>query len=163
MPTRTFSLGLAAAPNAGALPRVATPAARMDVCLRKSRRGSALFIRQWNRVGAAEASKLPYTEAGASGCGQSRAELHSAVSQNCILRSAPTLEVAASLQWPADYKSAIRQIENPCYFMPRLGPERRYSESGLEHRRLYAQIGQRIADGVDDPHEAGMRLLEAAH
>src|ERR1035438_2184947 len=112
MPMRTFSLVLAAAPNAGALPRVARPAARTDVCLRKSRRGSALFIRQWNKVGTTEASKLPYTEVGAYGCDQSSAELHSAVSQNCILRSAPTLEAAASRQWPADYKSAIREIEN---------------------------------------------------
>ena len=47
---------------------------------------------------------------------QSSADFQSAVSQNCILPSVRTLE-AHKRRCPADYKSAIQQIENLRYFV----------------------------------------------
>jgi len=46
------------------------------------------------------------------------AELHSAVSQNCILRGVSQSEHAGTCQRPADWKSAIQQIENLRYGSP---------------------------------------------
>jgi hypothetical protein len=43
------------------------------------------------------------------------ADFQSAVSQNCILRSVPKAGAPAKILWPADYKSAIQQIENLRY------------------------------------------------
>jgi hypothetical protein len=43
------------------------------------------------------------------------ADFQSAVSQNCILRSVRKVDTSVSVQSPADYKSAIRQIENLRY------------------------------------------------
>jgi hypothetical protein len=54
--------------------------------------------------------------------GQSSADFQSAVSQNCILQSVPTLEAATCIRGPADYKSAIQQIGNLRYFVT--GPAR---------------------------------------
>jgi hypothetical protein len=39
------------------------------------------------------------------------------VAQNCILPRVAQLAAAASVQGPADYKSAIQQIENLRYFV----------------------------------------------
>jgi len=46
------------------------------------------------------------------------AELHSAVSQNCILRGVSQSEHAGTCRRPADWKSAIPQIENLRYGSP---------------------------------------------
>jgi len=46
------------------------------------------------------------------------AELHSAVSQNCILRGVSQSEHAGTCRRPADWKSAIQQIENLRYGSP---------------------------------------------
>jgi len=46
------------------------------------------------------------------------AELHSAVSQNCILRGVSQSEPAGTCRRPADWKSAIPQIENLRYGSP---------------------------------------------
>jgi len=46
------------------------------------------------------------------------AELHSAVSQNCILRGVPQSEHAGTCRRPADWKSTIQQIENLRYGSP---------------------------------------------
>jgi len=46
------------------------------------------------------------------------AELHSAVSQNCILRGVSQSEPAGTCRRPADWKSAIQQIENLRYGSP---------------------------------------------
>jgi hypothetical protein len=43
-----------------------------------------------------------------------------AVSQNCILLAVRTLEAVEGIRCPADYKSAIQQIENLRYFV--IGP-----------------------------------------
>src|ERR1019366_2620525 len=43
------------------------------------------------------------------------ADYQSAVSRNCILRGVRSLEAAVTVPRPADYKSAIRQIENLRY------------------------------------------------
>jgi len=45
------------------------------------------------------------------------AELHSAVSQNCILRGVSQSEPAGTCRRPADWKSAIQQIENLRYLV----------------------------------------------
>jgi hypothetical protein len=43
------------------------------------------------------------------------ADFQSAVSQNCILLRVGSLAAAVTIQRPADYKSAIQQIENLRY------------------------------------------------
>ena len=47
------------------------------------------------------------------------AELHSAVPQNCILLRVRTFLRSRYLHRPADFKSAIRQTTNLCYFAAR--------------------------------------------
>jgi hypothetical protein len=56
---------------------------------------------------------------------QRSADFQSAVSQNCILQSRRRLEAAASVRRPADYKSAIQQIENLRYVVNSHAPLRR--------------------------------------
>src|ERR1035438_4664574 len=71
----------------------------------------------FNRGAAGQPGSQPALAPPTHGSGQSSADFQSAVSQNCILLKVRSRQAVKGIRCPADYKSAIQQIENLRYFV----------------------------------------------